>query len=74
MVAKYCKISFVYQGFNYVATGRSSSKRNAQANAANSFVAHLVYQGIMREEEIPNRNTLSIIKQMGPKGCAGKIK
>jgi hypothetical protein len=72
-----CSCSFnlicLFQGFNYVATGRSSSKRNAQANAANSFVAHLVYQGIMREEEIPNSNTLTIIKQMGPNGCSGRI-
>ncbi len=61
----------VFQGINFVATGRSNSKRNAQANAANSFVAHLVCQQIMREEEIPNRNTLTIIKQMGPHGYSG---
>jgi hypothetical protein len=46
-------------------------KRNAQANDANSFVAHLVYQGIMREDKIPNCSTLTIIKQMGPHGCSG---
>ena len=51
-------------GINYIGEGRSNSKRNAQANAANCFVAYLVHQGLLRPNEIPNSTTLSIINRM----------
>ncbi|KAK4029626.1 dosage compensation regulator [Daphnia magna] len=65
----YCELRV--NGFHYVATGRSTSKRNAQTSAANSFVAHLVYKGAIKAEEIPNRNALSIVRQRGLHASSG---
>lgn len=41
-------------GFDYVGAGNSTTKKDAQANAANDFVQYLVRQGVMNPGEVPN--------------------
>ena len=41
-------------GFDYVGAGNSTSKKDAQANAANDFVQYLIRQKVMSPEEVPN--------------------
>ncbi|XP_040262794.1 ATP-dependent RNA helicase A isoform X2 [Bufo bufo] len=40
-------------GFNYTGMGNSSSKKDAQSNAARDFVNYLVRMGEMRSDEVP---------------------
>ncbi|XP_007893761.1 ATP-dependent RNA helicase A isoform X2 [Callorhinchus milii] len=41
-------------GFNYTGMGNSTSKKDAQTNAARDFVNYLVRTGEMKAEEVPN--------------------
>ena len=41
-------------GFDYVAAGNSTSKKDAQTNAARDFISYLVRQGLIRNDEVPN--------------------
>lgn len=41
------------EGFDYVAIGNSTSKKDAQANAARDFVQYLVRIGKMATSEVP---------------------
>ena len=41
------------QGFNYVACGNSTNKKDAQSNAAKDFINFLVRQGQMLPNEVP---------------------
>lgn len=40
-------------GFTYVGMGNSTSKKDAQTNAARDFVNYLVRVGEMKAEEVP---------------------
>ena len=40
-------------GFDYCAAGNSTSKKDAQNNAARDFVSFLVRQGLMQNDEVP---------------------
>ncbi len=40
-------------GFDYVAAGNSTVKKDAQSNAARDFVAFLVRQGLMQARFVP---------------------
>lgn len=40
-------------GFNYVGAGNSTSKKDAQINAAKDFVSYLVRQQIVPASEVP---------------------
>ena len=42
------------QGHAYTACGNSTSKKDAQTNAAKDFLVYLVRQGMMAQDEIPN--------------------
>lgn len=41
-------------GFDYVGAGNSTTKKDAQANAASDFVQYLIRQGVMNPKEVPN--------------------
>ena len=40
-------------GFAYVGAGNSTSKKDAQANAANDFIQFLVREGKVQQSEVP---------------------
>lgn len=41
-------------GFNYTGMGNSTSKKDAQTNAARDFVNYLVRTGEMKADEVPS--------------------
>ncbi len=43
-------------GYSYVGAGVSTSKKDAQANAARDFIQFLVRQGEMNDTEAPDLN------------------
>ena len=43
-------------GYNYVGAGVSTSKKDAQANAARDFIQFLVRTGEMNGDEVPDLN------------------
>ena len=57
-------------GFSHIGKGTGTSKMQAKNNAANSFLAHLVQQGLMKKDEIPS--SLQIY-QMEPQKCFSGI-
>jgi ATP-dependent RNA helicase A len=40
-------------GFDYLAVGNSTNKKDAQTNAAKDFVQYLVRQGLVQQSEVP---------------------
>ena len=51
-------------GFYYVAAENSTSKKDAQANAARDFVSYLVRQGKMNSDEVPKESGVPEINAM----------
>ncbi|XP_062619282.1 ATP-dependent RNA helicase A-like isoform X1 [Saccostrea cucullata] len=41
------------EGFEYIAVGNSTNKKDAQTNAAKDFVQYLVRQGLVQQAEVP---------------------
>ena len=44
-------------GFDYVGAGNSTTKKDAQANAAKDFVQYLVRQGLIKPEDVPDSSS-----------------
>ena len=55
-------------GFDYVAAGNSTSKKDAQTNAARDFTSFLVRQGLVQNHEVPAEAGMA---QMTPAMGAG---
>ncbi|ESO96009.1 hypothetical protein LOTGIDRAFT_116243 [Lottia gigantea] len=54
------------EGFDYIAVGNSTNKKDAQANAARDFCQHLVRQGLMAPAELPDfASAPSVFKSEG---------
>ena len=51
-------------GFDYVAAGNSTSKKDAHANAAKDFCSFLVRQGMVQSHEVPSGSGLSEMAPM----------
>lgn len=61
-------------GFDYVAAGNSTSKKDAQSNAAKDFCSFLVRQGVVQGHEVPSDAGLSQMPQMNPGSGLGLTK
>ena len=59
-------------GFDYVAAGNSTSKKDSQANAARDFVSYLVRQGKMENSEVPQDAGVPEMNAM-PTGSSGGL-
>uniref|UniRef100_A0A3B3B7P7 RNA helicase n=1 Tax=Oryzias melastigma TaxID=30732 RepID=A0A3B3B7P7_ORYME len=62
-------------GFNYVGMGNSTSKKDAQTNAARDFVNYLVRVGEMKAEEVPALGVMAPepTQPDGPPGSFGTL-
>ena len=60
------------QGFDYVAAGNSTNKKDAQANAARDFVSYLVRIGKLNNSDVPqDAGVPEIAPSFGPTGGEG---
>lgn len=49
----FCVLQVRVEGHTYVGAGNSTSKKDAQTNAAKDFVQYLVRSGLINEAEVP---------------------
>nr|XP_022341971.1 LOW QUALITY PROTEIN: ATP-dependent RNA helicase A-like [Crassostrea virginica] len=57
-------------GFDYIAVGNSTNKKDAQTNAAKDFVQYLVRQGLVQQEEVPALEMPSVGQSDGEPGTS----
>lgn len=48
-------------GFDYIAVGNSTNKKDAQTNAAKDFVQYLVRQGLVQQAEVPALEMVTLL-------------
>ncbi|KAF6200626.1 hypothetical protein GE061_005069 [Apolygus lucorum] len=59
------------QGHNYVGAGNSTTKKDAQSNAAKDFVQYLVRQGVVSASDVPSELAASVPTMDGGSGSSG---
>ncbi|XP_048744664.2 ATP-dependent RNA helicase A-like isoform X1 [Ostrea edulis] len=58
-------------GFDYLAVGNSTNKKDAQTNAAKDFVQYLVRQGLVQQAEVPALEMPSVGQSEREPGISG---